>query len=115
MRNILQPEGWILPKGYSNGIETRGRQIYLAGMIGWNNQSQFETDDFVMQCKQALQNIVDMIYKETEFLKQAKSIGLKTIDGKGMLLHQGIKAWEIWTGKSAPVEEMRVALSKALA
>lgn len=61
MRNILQPEGWILPKGYSNGIETRGRQIYLAGMIGWNSQSQFETDDFVMQCKQALQNIVDTL------------------------------------------------------
>jgi len=61
MWNILQPEGWLAPKGYSNGIEARGRQIYVAGMIGWNGQSQFESDDFVVQCKQALQNIVDTL------------------------------------------------------
>jgi enamine deaminase RidA (YjgF/YER057c/UK114 family) len=58
----LQPEGWIEPKGYANGIEARGRQIYVAGMIGWNGQAQFESDDFVDQCKQALQNIVDTLH-----------------------------------------------------
>ncbi|MFM2427833.1 MAG: hypothetical protein RL707_1660 [Pseudomonadota bacterium] len=61
MRKVLQPEGWIEPKGYANGIEVRGRQIYVAGMIGWNGQAQFETDDFVAQCQQALQNIVDTL------------------------------------------------------
>lgn len=61
MWNILQPEGWLAPKGYANGIEARGRQIYVAGMIGWNGQAQFETDDFVAQCRQALQNIVDTL------------------------------------------------------
>jgi enamine deaminase RidA (YjgF/YER057c/UK114 family) len=61
MWNVLQPEGWAEPKGYANGIEARGRQIYLAGMIGWNGQAQFETDDFVGQCRQALQNIVDTL------------------------------------------------------
>lgn len=61
MWNILQPEGWLPPKGYANGIEARGRQIYVAGMIGWNGQAQFETDDFVGQCRQALQNIVDTL------------------------------------------------------
>jgi shikimate dehydrogenase len=60
------------------------------------------------------QYIVDMIYKDTEFLKQAKKLGCKTADGKGMLLHQGVKAWEIWTGQKAPVEEMRNALIRAL-
>ncbi|MCM8534435.1 MAG: shikimate dehydrogenase [Lentisphaeraceae bacterium] len=58
--------------------------------------------------------VVDMIYKETPFLKQAKEIGCKTIDGEGMLLHQGVKAWEIWTNEKGPVEEMRQALKKAL-
>ena len=58
MWKVLQPEGWLEPKGYANGIEARGRQIYVAGMIGWNGQAQFESDDFVAQCKQALQNIV---------------------------------------------------------
>lgn len=61
MWNVLQPEGWLPPKGYANGIEARGRQIYVAGMIGWNGQAQFETDDFVAQCRQALQNIVDTL------------------------------------------------------
>ena len=62
MWKVLQPEGWIAPKGYANGIETRGRQIYVAGMIGWNSQAQFESDDFVEQCRQALQNIVDTLH-----------------------------------------------------
>ncbi len=58
MWKVLQPAGWMSPKGYSNGIEARGRQIYLAGMVGWNGQGQFETDDFIGQCRQTLQNIV---------------------------------------------------------
>ena len=61
MWHVLQPEGWAPPKGYANGIEARGRFIFVAGMIGWNGQAQFETDDFVGQCKQALQNIVDTL------------------------------------------------------
>lgn len=61
MFNILQPEGWAPAKGYANGIEAQGRMIFVAGMIGWNSQCQFETDDFVAQCKQALQNIVDTL------------------------------------------------------
>jgi len=35
--------------------------VFVAGMIGWNGQAQFETDDFVGQCRQALQNIVDTL------------------------------------------------------
>lgn len=58
MFNILQPEGWAPAKGYANGIEARGRMVFVAGMVGWNAQCQFETDDFVEQCDQALRNIV---------------------------------------------------------
>lgn len=58
MWNTLQPEGWVVPRGYANGIEARGRLIFVAGMIGWNPQAQFESDDFVEQCAQALRNIV---------------------------------------------------------
>ena len=61
MFRVLQPPGWSAPKGYANGIEARGRQIYVAGMIGWNGQGVFETDDFVGQCEQALRNIVDTL------------------------------------------------------
>lgn len=58
--------------------------------------------------------VVDMIYKETAFLKKAQEAGCKTTDGEGMLLHQGVKAWEIWTGQEGPVEDMRKALKEAL-
>jgi enamine deaminase RidA (YjgF/YER057c/UK114 family) len=58
MFNVLQPEAWVPAKGYANGIEARGRMVFVAGMIGWNAQSQFETDDFVGQCRQAMENIV---------------------------------------------------------
>ena len=61
MWNVLQPAHWANPKGYSNGIETRGRQIFLAGMVGWNSDCQFLSDDFIAQCRQALQNIVDTL------------------------------------------------------
>jgi len=61
MHKILNPAGWARPKGYSNGIAASGEQIYVAGQIGWNKDCEFETDDFVGQCKQALQNIVDVL------------------------------------------------------
>ena len=61
MFNILQPEGWAPAKGYANGIEARGRMVFVAGMIGWNGQCVFESDDFVAQCRQALINIVQTL------------------------------------------------------
>lgn len=61
MWKVLQPDGWLEPKGYANGIEAKGRQIYLAGMVGWNGQAEFESDDFIDQCRQTLQNIVDTL------------------------------------------------------
>ena len=59
--SILQPAGWASPKGYANGIAATGRQVYVAGQIGWNGACQFETDDFVGQVEQALRNIVAVL------------------------------------------------------
>ena len=59
--DILQPSGWVRPKGYSNGIATRGRMVFVAGMVGWNAEERFETDDFVGQAAQALRNIVAVL------------------------------------------------------
>ena len=61
MFQTLQPPGWAPAKGYANGISTRGRMVFVAGMIGWNAQCQFETDDFVQQCRQSLRNIVQTL------------------------------------------------------
>ena len=59
--DILQPPGWVRPRGYSNGIAARGRTVCVSGMIGWDAQGQFHTDDFAGQTRQALQNIVDVL------------------------------------------------------
>jgi enamine deaminase RidA (YjgF/YER057c/UK114 family) len=61
MHRILQPEGWAKPLGYSNGVAARGRILTLAGQIGWNAESQFESDDLVAQIAQALRNIVAVL------------------------------------------------------
>lgn len=56
----------------------------------------------------------DTIYKETPLLMAAGRAGLKTADGRTMLLHQGAKSLELWTGQKAPVEKMRRALYEAM-
>ncbi len=61
MMDILQPPGWPRPKGYSNGIAASGRQVYVSGMIGWDADGCFQTDDFVGQARQALENIVAVL------------------------------------------------------
>jgi len=57
-------------------------------------------------------HVYDMIYRpaETPLLKRAREAGARTANGLGMLLYQGVKALEIWCGRSAPVETMRAAL-----
>ena len=58
----LQPPGWAKPKGYSNGIVTKGRIVFVAGQVGWNSQQEkFEASDFAGQAKQALKNIVAIL------------------------------------------------------
>ncbi|RKQ60569.1 shikimate dehydrogenase [Thermovibrio guaymasensis] len=60
--------------------------------------------------------VVDIIYNppQTPLLKAAKEKGCKTINGLGMLVHQGAVAFEIWTGKKAPVEKMKKVLEEEL-
>ncbi len=60
--------------------------------------------------------VVDLVYNpaETKLLKAAKKRGCKVYNGMGMLLYQGVLAFELWTGRRAPVPLMRKALQKAL-
>ncbi len=58
MHQTLLPEGWPRPKGYANGITARGNElIFVGGQIGWNAECVFETDDFIEQVRQALENV----------------------------------------------------------
>ncbi|HEY3720662.1 MAG TPA: RidA family protein [Roseiarcus sp.] len=61
MNKVLQPEGWVKPVGYSNGVAAKGRLVFVAGQVGWNARGEFETDDFVGQFRQCLENIVAVL------------------------------------------------------
>jgi len=58
---FLLPPGWPRPRGYSNGVVASGRTVYVSGMIGWDAQGVFHTDDFAGQVRQALANIVAVL------------------------------------------------------
>ena len=61
MSRLLQPEGWARPKGYANGVEATGRQVFVAGQIGWNAPGVFETDDLVEQVRVSLENVLAVL------------------------------------------------------
>ncbi len=61
MSDVLLPAGWRRPKGYANGVAARGRQIHVAGMIGWDADERFHSDDFAAQARQALANVVAVL------------------------------------------------------
>jgi enamine deaminase RidA (YjgF/YER057c/UK114 family) len=61
MHEILQPDGWAKPVGYSNGVAAQGRLIFTGGQIGWNARCEFESDDLVDQIGQTLANIVAVL------------------------------------------------------
>jgi enamine deaminase RidA (YjgF/YER057c/UK114 family) len=91
-QQLLQPTHWARPKGYANGVAVRGRQVFVAGMIGWDAQGQFQSDDLVAQVRQALQNVVEVLAEagarpehvvrmtwyltdKREYLRRGKEIG----------------------------------------
>ncbi|GAB1364140.1 RidA family protein [Rhodobacter sp.] len=58
---FLHPKAWKPAIGYSNGVAAKGRMVFTGGMIGWNGDAEFETDDFAGQVGQALRNIVAVL------------------------------------------------------
>ena len=57
----LQPPGWTPPKGYANGVEARGRLVFIAGQVGWDAQQRLVSHDFVAQAAQALENVAAVL------------------------------------------------------
>ena len=58
---VLLPPGWPRPRGYANGVKARGATIHVAGMIGWDAQGVFHSDDMAEQVHQALSNVVAVL------------------------------------------------------
>jgi shikimate dehydrogenase len=87
--------------------------VLNATSLGLKSDDALPFDEKMFSLKQA-RTAYDMIYRpaETPFLKAAKAAGCQTANGLGMLLYQGAKALEIWSGKTVPVAIMRAALEK---
>jgi enamine deaminase RidA (YjgF/YER057c/UK114 family) len=58
---FLQPDGWAAPRGYANGIVATGRQLFVAGQIGWDAEQRIVPGGLVPQVRQALKNIVTVL------------------------------------------------------
>ncbi|WP_374331437.1 RidA family protein, partial [Aestuariivirga sp.] len=58
---FLHPRSWKPALGYANGVAASGRMIFCGGLIGWNAEQEFESDDFIDQVAQTLRNIVAVL------------------------------------------------------
>lgn len=61
---ILQPAGWPRPKGYANGVSARGRMIFTAGMIGWDERELIASRRLEDQFAQALKNVLAVLAED---------------------------------------------------
>lgn len=59
--DMLHPKSWKPAVGYANGVAASGRMVFCGGLIGWNADQVFESDDFAAQSAQALRNIVAVL------------------------------------------------------
>ena len=58
---VLHPRGWAPPIGYANGIEARGRIVFVAGQVGWDAQQKFQSEELAPQFEQALKNVLAVL------------------------------------------------------
>lgn len=58
---LVQPDGFAKPRGYANGVISRGRLLHVGGQIGWDQQQEFHSDDFAGQFAQALDNVLAVV------------------------------------------------------
>jgi shikimate dehydrogenase len=75
-----------------------------ATSLGWHDELPVDRDVFAIAAGGAI--AYDLTYRETPFLAAARLAGLDTIDGLPMLVHQGARSFELWTGRQAPIDVM---------
>lgn len=58
---VVTVPGWPAPRGYVNGVLARGRRLYVAGQVGWNERQEFDSDGMVDQFGRALDNVLAIV------------------------------------------------------
>jgi len=98
--------------GYPENIPSKMDLVINATSLGLEENDPLPIDETKFKLTNA-KAVFDMVYNpaETKLLAKAKTAGCNSSNGLGMLLWQGVKALEIWSGQTAPVEVMRKALT----
>ena len=101
---ILQPEGWARPVGYANGIEARGRTVFVGGQIGWNSQCRFEIHDLPGQVRQALENVLAVLAEAGAGPEHITTMTWYVVDRKAYSasLKEIGAAWKATMGRNFP-------------
>ncbi len=60
----LLPPGWPRPKGYANGISAKGRLIFTAGVVGWDEEERFVSESMAGQFRQVLRNTLAVLAED---------------------------------------------------
>ena len=104
LHRVLQPKGWAKPIGYANGIEARGRTIYVGGQIGWNTQCKFEVHDLPGQIRQALLNILSILQEAGAGPEHITTMTWYVLDRKAYSssLKEIGAAWKATMGRNFP-------------
>jgi shikimate dehydrogenase len=85
-----------------------------AGLGGGDDEATF-VDGLPLDANGGAAWVATLVYhRRTILLERASARGHSTVDGRAMLVHQGARAFAIWTGRPAPVEAMARALDEAL-
>jgi enamine deaminase RidA (YjgF/YER057c/UK114 family) len=101
---VLQPPGWPQPKGYSNGISARGRMIFTAGVVGWDDSETFVSETLPGQFAQTLQNIVAILAEDGAGPEHIVRMSCYVVDidaYRGSLQQVG-EAWKQIIGRHYP-------------
>ena len=98
--------------GYPKNIPSKMDLVLNSTSLGLEKNDPLPIDETKFNLANS-KSVFDMVYNpaETKLLAKAKAAGCSTSNGLGMLLWQGVKALEIWSGQTAPVEVMRNALT----
>ena len=110
MNTVVHPHGWLPAKGYANGIFTTDGHLYIGGQIGWNAQQQFESDYFIVQMRQTLQNIVAVLNAAGASVEDIVRLTWYVIDKREYLARQAEvgKAYRDIMGRHFPAMTMVV-------
>ena len=110
MNTVVHPQGWLPAKGYANGIFTTDGHLYIGGQIGWNAQQEFESDDFILQMRQTLQNIVAVLNAAGACVEDIVRLTWYVIDKREYLARQAEvgKAYRDIMGRHFPAMTMVV-------